>query len=152
MVMNRNDVTSSIVEIVDAERWEAREVLTRIDPMRSFADRLSALGLDDRAIWCKRAEELSYSLVWRFGADGGSARVDWRLSLDTDAAGRTELTVRLAGRGSDAPARGRLLSSWTLLEELAQGHARRLARMLDDYANADDYEYQLAPAQLRAAV
>ena len=125
----------------------------RIDPMRSLADRLSALGLDDRAIWCKRAEELSYSLMWRFGADGGSARIDWRLSLDTDAAGRTELTVRLAGRGSGGGARGRLLSSWTLLEELARDHARGLARTLDDYANADDYEYEFAlPRQLEAAV
>ena len=54
------------------------------------------------------------------------------------------LTVKLAGRGSDAAARARVLAAWTLLEELAQAHTRRLARTLDDYANADDYS--VAPA------
>ena len=46
---------------------------------------------------------------------------------------------KLAGRGSTTDTRGRLLAAWTLLEELAQAHTRRLARALDDYANADDY-------------
>ena len=32
-----------------------------------------------------------------------------------------------------------MLASWTFLEELAEAHTRRLARTLDDYANADDY-------------
>ena len=49
------------------------------------------------------------------------------------------LTVKLAGRGSTTAARGRVLAAWTLLEELAQAHTRRLARSLDDYANADAY-------------
>jgi allantoate deiminase len=38
------------------------------------------------------------------------------------------LTVKLSGRGSDSAARARVLASWTLLEELAQAHTRRLAR------------------------
>jgi tetratricopeptide (TPR) repeat protein len=46
--------------------------------------------------------------------------------------GRTVLTVKLSGRGSDSAARARVLASWTLLEELAQAHTRRLARTLDD--------------------
>jgi hypothetical protein len=141
--MKPYDVTSSFVQIVDAEPWEAREVLTRIDAMRSLADRLSALGLDDRAMWANGCRELTYRLVWRFGADGESAMLDWRLSVDSDAAGRTVLTVKLAGRGSDEAARARVLSSWMLLEELAENHTRRLARTVDEFVNADDYEYEL---------
>jgi hypothetical protein len=147
--MNPNDVTSSFVQIVDVEARQAREVLTQIDPMRSLADRLSALGLDDRAIWCPGSDELSYRLIWRF-ADGETARLLWRLSVQTDGAGRTMLTVRLGGRGSNAAARSRMLASWTLLEELADGHTRRLARTLDDYANAD--EYDVSRPRLRAVV
>ena len=33
-----------------------------------------------------------------------------------------------------------LLSSWTLLEELAESHTRRLARTVDDYVNAAEYD------------
>jgi hypothetical protein len=151
--MEPYDVTSSFVQIVDAEPWEAREVLTRIDPMRSLADRLSALGLDDRAMWANGCQELTYRLVWRFGSNGESAMLDWRLSVERDAAGRTVLTVKLAGRGSDPAARARVLSSWMLLEELAESHTRRLARTVDEFVNADDYEYEheFDWPQLRAA-
>jgi hypothetical protein len=146
--MTSYDVTGSFVHIVDADRDEAREVLGQIDPMRSLADRLSALGLDDRAVWTESGE-LTYSLVWRFGA-GGHARLDWRISVEPAAAGRTVLTVKLGARGSNEETARRLLRSWTLVEELAQAHTRRLARTLDDYANADDYS--VAPARLRAVV
>jgi hypothetical protein len=134
------DVTSSFVQIVDAEPYKAREVLQGIDAMRSLADRLSALGLDDRALWCEGSEELTYRLVWRFGPDGGTARLDWKFSTGADGAGRTTLKLELAGRGGDTDARGRLLSSWPLLEELAVGHARRLARAVGDYANENEYD------------
>jgi hypothetical protein len=134
------DVSSSFTQIVDAQPWEAREVLSQIDPMRSLADRLSALGLDVRALWCEGSEELTYRLLWRFDADGRNVKLEWRVSVGSHGAGRTMLTVKLSGRGSDAAARRRALSSWTLLEELAAGHARRLARSVDDYVNADDYE------------
>jgi hypothetical protein len=152
--MKPYDVTSSFAQVVDVEPREAREVLTRIHPMRTLADRLSALGLDDRAMWTADGEELTYSLVWRFGNEGGSARFDWHFSVDRNAAGRTVLTVKLGGRGSDPDSRARVLSSWLLLEELAENHARRLARTLDDYANADDYEHEpeFDWPQLRAAV
>jgi hypothetical protein len=136
--MTRNDVTSSFVQIVDVDPAQAREVLARINPMRSLADRLSALGLDDRAMWARGSEELSYQLVWRFGADGGHANLVWRLAVHTDGAGRTVLSVRLEGRGSDTSARSRLLSSWTFLEELAAKHAQRLARTLDDLVDAEE--------------
>src|SRR4029078_9712403 len=84
--MTRNDVTSSFVQIVDVDPSQAREVLSSITPMRSLADRLSALGLDDRAMWARGSEELSYQLVWRFGADGGHAKVVWRLPVPTGGA------------------------------------------------------------------
>jgi len=154
--MTRNDVTSSFVQIVDVDPSQAREVLSSINPMRSLADRLSALGLDDRAMWARGSEELSYQLVWRFGADGGHAKLVWRLSVHADGAGRTVLGVRLEGRGSDTKARSRMLSSWTFLEELAESHARRLARTVDDFVNArEDDAYEEQPAarpRLLAAV
>ena len=146
--MTAYDVTSSFVHAVDADRDEAREVLAQIEPMRSLADRLSALGLDDRAVWAE-SSELTYSLVWRFGAEG-HARLDWRISVERAAGGRTVLTVKLSARGSNEETAGRVLRSWTLVEELVQAHTRRLARTLDDYANADDYS--VAPARLRAVV
>lgn len=142
-----SDIASSFVQTLDAERIAATEILGRIDPMRSLADRLSALGLDDRALWSTNGE-LTYSLVWRLPR--GHARIDWRIEVSSDGNGRTMLTLKLTGRGSDAAARGRLLTAWTLLEELAQAHTRRLARMLDDYATAD--AYSVAPQQLRAVV
>jgi len=107
-------------------------------------------------MWARGSEELSYQLVWRFGADGGHAKLVWRLSVHTDGAGRTVLGVRLEGRGSDTKARSRMLSSWTFLEELAESHARRLARTVDDFVNArEDDAYEEQPAarpRLLAAV
>jgi hypothetical protein len=153
--MTRNDVTSSFVQIVDVDPRQAREVLAQINPMRSLADRLSALGLDDRAMWARGSEELSYQLVWRFGADGGHAKLVWRLSVHTDGVGRTVLNVRVDGRGSDTDARTRLLKSWTFLEELAESHAQRLARTLDDFVNAgenDEYRSEQTPARPLLAV
>ena len=149
--MNPNttyDVTSSFVQTVDGDRGSAAAVLCRIDPMRSLADRLSALGLDDRAIWSDSGD-LAYTLVWRF-PPMGTPGSDWRIEVSSDGNGRTMLTLKIAGRGRDAAARARLLAAWTLLEELARAHTRRLARTLDDYANADDYG--VAPPRLRAVV
>ena len=128
-----HDVTATFVQTIDAGRDSAREVLETIDPMRSLADRLSALGLDDRAIWCINGEQ-AYSLMWRFGADQGHARFDWQLAIESDGADRTTLAVRLAARGSDEGARARVLRSWTLFEQLARGHAAGLARMIEDHA------------------
>jgi hypothetical protein len=149
--MNNYDVSSSFTQIVDADPSMTREVLAQIDPMRSLADRLSALGLDDRALWCEGLDELSYRLIWRFDADGANALLDWHLSVKPIGTGRTALTLELAGRGNSDAARSRTLASWTLLEELAEAHTNRLARTLDDYANADDYSFA-PPLPLRAVV
>jgi hypothetical protein len=48
--MKPYDVTSTFVQFVDVEPREARQGLTRIDPMGSLADQdhFSALGLDDQ--------------------------------------------------------------------------------------------------------
>lgn len=127
------DVSSTFVHAIDADDGTAREVLASIDPMRSLADRLSALGLDDRAIWSTDSE-LGYTLIWRFGGDQGHARLDWRLSLESRGADRAALIVRLGARGSNPDARIRVLRAWLLFEELAQSHAVGLARMIDDYA------------------
>jgi len=140
-------VTSSFTRIVHAEPAQAREVLLRIDPMRSLADRLSALGLDDRALWCDGAEELSYRLLWRFGDDQGNAILAWQLSVDSDGSDRATLTARLSGRGSDAGARRRVLASWTLLEELAERQTQRLARAIDDHVDTDELEREDEPAR-----
>ena len=86
------------------------------------------------------ANRIGYQLVWRFGADGGHAKLVWRLAVHTDGAGRTALSLRLEGRGSDMNARSRMLSSWTFLEELAESHTRRLARTVDDLVSAAEYD------------
>jgi hypothetical protein len=132
--MNRTyDVGSTFVHTIDADHATAPQVLATIDPMRSIADRLSALGLDDRAIWSANGD-LGYTLIWRFGDGRGHARLDWRLTVEQGEAGRTTLIVRLGGRGSDPDARVRLLRSWLLFEELAEGHADGLARTVRDHA------------------
>lgn len=153
------DVTSTLVQTIETEREQAYEVLARIDPMRTFANRLAALGIDDRALWCESngtlgllgsdgRRELRFRLTWRFDNQGRHATLDWRISVDEDAHGRSVLTSRLAARGSDAEARKRVLGSWLLVEELARGHASRLARAVEDYAEESVVE---AP-RLRAVV
>lgn len=133
------DVTSSFVHVLDADRAQAEEVLAQIDPMRSLADRLSALGLDDRAVWSRGAEPGTHTLAWRFGP-AGYGRLDWELSVTSDARDRAVLTVRLGARGSTPEARTQVLRAWLFVEELAAGHARRLARTIGEYANADEYD------------
>jgi hypothetical protein len=141
------DVSSTFVHTIEADHGTAQEVLATIDPMRSLADRLSALGLDDRAIWSADGE-LGYTLIWRFGGDQGHARLDWQLALQPTGAGRTALTVKLGACGSDPAARIRVLRSWLLFEELAEGHAAGLARMVGEYA--DDAPQPAAAPQLVA--
>ena len=127
------DVSSTFVHTIDADHGTARRMLATVDPMRSLADRLSALGLDDRAIWSADGE-LGYTLIWRFGDGRGHARLDWRLTVEQSGADRTTLIVRLGGCGNDADARVRLLRSWLLFEELAEGHSGGLARTIRDHA------------------
>jgi hypothetical protein len=126
------DVTSTFVQMIDADPDAAEEVLAAIDPMRSLVDRLMALGLDDRAIWCK-TDERTHRLIWRFGPDAGHARIDWRLFVQADGSGRPTLALEVGGRGSDPDARVRVLRAWLLVEELSQGQVGRLVRMVEDY-------------------
>jgi hypothetical protein len=153
------DVTSTLVQTIETDRDQAYEVLARIDPMRSFANRLAALGVDDRALWCESngtlgllgsdgRRELRFRLTWRFDDQGRHATVDWRISVDEDAWGGTVLTTRLAARSSDVEARERVLATWLLVEELARGHARRLARAVEDHAEESVVEVP----RLRAVV
>jgi hypothetical protein len=130
------DVTSSFVRTIDADPGAVEQVLAAADPMRSLVDRLTALGLDDRAIWCRTGRH-AQSLIWRFGPDAGHARIDWKLDVELDGAGRTVLSVQIGGRGSDPDARVRVLRAWLLVEELSRGQLGRLARMVEDYAEED---------------
>jgi hypothetical protein len=141
------DVSSTFVHTIDADHRTAQVVLATIDPMRSLADRLSALGLDDRAIWSADGE-LGYTLIWRFGGDQGHARLDWQLALQPIGADRTALTVKLGAGGSDPAAQIRVLRSWLLFEELAEGHAAGLARTVGAYA--EDAPQPVAAPQLMA--
>jgi hypothetical protein len=141
------DVTSTFVQMIDADPDAAEEVLANIDPMRSLVDRLTALGLDDRAIWCQ-TDRHTYSLVWRFGPDAGHDRIDWKLSVEENGSRRPMLSLQVGGRGSDPDARVRVLRAWLLVEELSQGHAGRLARIVEDY----EEEPVAAPAPRLAAV
>jgi hypothetical protein len=137
------DVTSTFVQTIDADPDIAEHVLATTDPMRSLVDRLMALGLDDRAIWS--TGEPTHSLIWRFGPDAGHARIDWTLTVETDGAGRTMLSLQVGGRGSDPDARVRVLRAWLLVEELSRGHAGRLTRMVEDYAEEGDLVATTAP-------
>jgi hypothetical protein len=130
------DVRSTFVRTLETDRAEAHRLLAQTDPMRSLADQLAALGLEDRALW-SRTGELAHSMIWRFGPEAGHARIDWRLALDTDGVGRTTLSLEVGGRGSDAEARGRVLRAWLLVEQLSRSLTARLARMVDDYAEEE---------------
>jgi len=141
------DVTSTFVHTIDADPDAAEEVLATIDPMRSLVDRLVALGLDDRAIWCK-TDERTYSLIWRFGPEAGHARIDWKLAVGTSGSGQPMLSLEVGGLGSDPDARVRVLRAWLLVEELSEGHAGRLARLVEDY----EEEPVAAPAPRLMAV
>ena len=57
--------------------------------MRSLADRLSALGLDDRAIWARGGESSATRSSGASAPTAGHARLVWRLAVHADGAGRT---------------------------------------------------------------
>jgi hypothetical protein len=160
--MNRttHDVTSTFVQTIDIDRGEAYERLSRIDPMRSLANRLSALGVDDRAIWAKCPQalglvgadgrrELRFSLIWRFDRNGRHATLSWRVRVDEDGWGGSLVSLRLQARGSDAEARRRLLASWPLVETIAHQHARGLRRAVEGYA---EESFEAEAPRLRAVV
>jgi hypothetical protein len=148
-----HDVSSTYVGMIDADPGAAYAALAALDPMRSLATRLSALGIDDRAIWAESPHalglvetdgrcELLYSLVWRFGTERQHARLTWRIRLDDDGRGGTRLSIAMQARGSDATSRDRVFAAWPLVETIAIQHAKGLRRAVEDYA--DD------PAELEA--
>jgi hypothetical protein len=55
------------------------------------------------------------------------------------------LSLQVGGRGSDPDARVRVLRAWLIVEELSRGHAGRLTRMVEDYAEEGDLVATTAP-------
>jgi hypothetical protein len=152
-------LSSTYVATIDAGIEEAYEAFLQIDPMGSLATRLSALGVDDRAIWAESSEatgltdtdgarELGFSLLWRFGPPGQTARIGWRVRLDEDGVGRTVLSIVIRGRASDGEAGKRIVAGWPLVETIALQHAKSLRRAVDEYTD-DRFE---AEAPRRRAV
>jgi hypothetical protein len=136
--------SSTYVATIDAGIEEAYEALRRIDPMRSLARRLSALGVDDRALWAESSEatgltdadgarELGFALLWRFGPPGQTARIGWRVRLSEDGAGRTVLGIVVRGRASNGEAGERVAAGWPIVEAIALQHAKALRRAVDEH-------------------
>ncbi len=140
------DVTSTYVSTVDVAPRTAYTRLMALDPMRSLATRLSALGIEDRAMWAESPDalglvgsdgnrELLFSLVWRFGESAAHAKLTWRIRLDDDTWGGTAMSVTIRGRGSDPEASRRVLAGWPVVETLALEHARGLRRAVERSAD-----------------
>jgi hypothetical protein len=154
------DATSTYVGTIDAPREEAYAILIGLDPMRTLATRLAALGIDDRAMWAESRDalglvgtdgrrEVLFSLVWRFGEAGMHAKLTWRIRLDDDNWGGTAMTVTIRARGSDAEASERVRGSWPVVETLALEHAKGLRRAVE--RNAEE-AYETDAPRLRLAV
>jgi hypothetical protein len=120
-------------------------MLLAIDPVSSLATQLSALGLDDRAVWGELSEAtgltdgdgeraLGFSLLWRFGPSGQTARIGWRIQLSRDGIGRTLLSIAIRAQASDPEAGQRITAAWPIVETITREHARGLRRALDEYA------------------
>lgn len=146
MQPNDEQLTSTYHATVDAGVAATYGAFQAIDPIASLARRLSALGVDDRAVWVEAPaavgpagagdeRELGFSLLWRFGPPGQTARIDWRLRLGEDAAARTALSILLSARGSNRDAGERLMTCWPMVETLALAHARGLCRAVDEYTD-----------------
>jgi hypothetical protein len=128
--------------------------------MSSLARRLSALGVDDRTVWdasqtsgpahADGARELGFSLCWRFGPPGQTARITWRVRVSEDGAGRTMLSVAVHARASDDEATKRLVTGWPIVETIALEHAKGMRRAMDEYA-ADSCEAEHPIRRVREA-
>jgi hypothetical protein len=138
-------LTSTYVATIDAGIEAASEAFRAIDPMSSLATRLSALGVDDRAVWVESSEatdltdadsacELGFALLWRFGPPGQTARIGRRVRLSEDGAGRTVLSIAIRARASDDEAGKRIVAGWPIVETIALEHAKSLRRAVDEYA------------------
>lgn len=80
-------LTSTYIAPLDADIETAHAALLAIDPVSSLATRLSALGLDDRAVWAESSEattdtdgarELGFGLLWTAGRSSRRSRASTR--------------------------------------------------------------------------
>ena len=144
--------TSTYAATIDAPIDAAYEALVRIDPPASLAARLSALGVDDRAVWSESSaigeNELGFSLCWRF-RPGQTALLRWQIAVDRDGAGRTTLAVTLRASAADDEAGRRIASAWPIVETIALEHAKSLRRAVD--AAAEDLPAVREPLRLPVA-
>jgi hypothetical protein len=136
--MTTADLTFTYVTTIDADSDATSRALRIIDPIAALASRLSALGVDDRATWLASpaaggARGLRFGLLWRFGPLDQTATIAWRIRLNDDGAGGTELAVTISGRGGSAKAHERLMACWAIVETIALQHAKRLRRAIDEY-------------------
>jgi hypothetical protein len=158
MTANDSHLTSTYIATIDADITATNDALLAIDPMSSLATRLAALGLDDQAVWVESAKtsptgthgaaELGFSLLWRFGPPGQTAKITWRIRLSKDGLDRTVLSVAIRAQASDDAARERITAGWPIVETITLEHARSLRRALDEYA-ADQSEIK-QPRRLTA--
>jgi hypothetical protein len=137
-------VTNTFVATLDASLEAASRALRAIDPTASLARRLTALGVEDRAVWIEPcatggAPERGFLLLWRFGTEPGeTAKVAWQSRLDQDGEGRTVLTITLRARGSDDRAGRRIALAWPVVETFAREHAQGLRRAIENSTEHDD--------------
>jgi hypothetical protein len=145
MCTNGSHLTSTYIATLDAGFDASCEALHATDPMSLLATRLSALGLDDRAVWAESSEttgladtcggpELGFSVLWRFGPPGQTARIGWRIRLSENGVGRTTLSISIRARASDDEAGERISVGWPIVETITLEHARGVRRALDEYA------------------
>lgn len=131
--------TATYAGPVDAALDVAYDALLAVGPMASLATRLSALGLDDRAVWSgpsadAGARGLGFCLLWRLGPGSGTAKIVWRAGLTLDGEGRTVLAVTVEATASDTEADERIAAAWPLVETIALAHARAVRRAVDERA------------------
>jgi hypothetical protein len=149
-------LTSTYVATIDVDIDAACEALRGHDLGSSLSTRLSALGVDDRAVWVDpsqasglRDADGAFILLWRFGPPGQTARIAWQIRLSEDGVGRTVLSIGIRARASDEEARKRITAAWPIVETIALAHARGLRRAVDEYA-ADPCKAE-RPMRLAAA-
>lgn len=133
-------LSSTYVSTIDGRIEDAYEALLQIDPM---ATRLSALGVENRAIWCESSE--ATGLTDADGAQssgsacsGGSAlaarpRGSAGGRLTQDGAGRAVFSTLVRATASNGEAGKRVVALWPLVETIALEHAKGLRRAIDTY-------------------
>lgn len=150
MRVNDSHLSSTYVAVIDADVDAARKALQAINPMPLLTTQLSALGLNDQAVWVGSSEktggtgadgapELDFSLLWRFGPPGQTARIVWQIRLSEDAVGRAVLSIAIRAPASDNEAGKRITAGWPIVETITLEHAKSVRRAVEDYA-ADPYE------------